>query len=132
MIISRPSQKCDGSSAYRAGRAASSSRPATHCGDHACRDPDHGSDQHRQERELERQRNPGDDRLCNRQPPRVGSQVALECEADPAHVLDGQRVVESVLLTNRPENLRIAVLGRVGKRGVARDRAHADKDEHAG
>ena len=53
-------------------------------------------------------------------------------EPDPAHVLDGQRVVEPVLVPDRREHLGVALLGGEGERGVARDRPHADEHEHAG
>jgi hypothetical protein len=105
--------------------------PAPHGGDDAGRDPDQDADQERQAGELERQRDPGDDRLAHRQAAAVGAEVAPESQAGPLDVLDGQRIVEPVLVADRREHLRVAVLGRVRERGIAGKRAHPGEDDHA-
>ena len=61
----------------------------------------------------------------------VDAEVALEREPDPVRVLHGQRPVEQVLVPDRREDGRVAVLGAERDRRVAGDRTHAEEDEHA-
>src|SRR5918995_3263569 len=105
---------------------------AANGGDHARGDAEYGSDQDRQPSELERQGDPRDDRLRDRQSTLISAEVALEGEPGPTYVLHWDWLIEPVLLPDRGQDLRIAVLGSVRERRVTRDRAHADEDEHAG
>ncbi len=70
-------------------------------GDDAGRDPDHDPDEDRQKRELDRRRQPVDDRLRHRQLALVASEVSLQREPEPLDVLDGQRLVEAVVVADR-------------------------------
>ena len=82
-------------------------------------------------RELERDRQPVDDRLRDRQLALVASEVSLQREPEPLHVLDGHRLVEPVVVADRRHHRRVAVLGAERGRRVARQRADAEEDEHA-
>ena len=71
------------------------------------------------------------DRVRDRELALVDAEVALHGEPDPVPVLHRQRPVEQVLVPDRREHGRVAVLGAERDRRVARDRADADEDEHA-
>ena len=62
-----------------------------------------------------------DDRVRDRQPALVGAEVALQRRGPSQRdVLDGQRLVEPVLVPDRREHRRVAVLAAERERRVAR------------
>ena len=78
---------------YRVEPASAADR-----GQHTGRDADGGREEHREERELQRDREPRDDDLGYQQStPGRATEVALQDERGPSRVLDRHRIVEAVL-----------------------------------
>ena len=102
-----------------------------HRGDDPRGDPDQEPDHDREERELERDRQSVQDRLRDREVALVATEVSLQREPEPLHVLHGHRLVEPVVVPDRLHHRRVAVLGAERGRRIARQRAHADEHEHA-
>jgi hypothetical protein len=101
------------------------------CGDDPGDDPDQRAEQHGQEGELERDRQPRDDRVPDRQLPLVGAEIAPEDVPHPGDVLDRERPVEPVVVADRGEHLGVAVLAAERERRVTRQRTHPSEDDHA-
>ena len=72
-----------------------------------------------------------EDRLGDGEVALVAAEVSLQREPEPLRVLHGHRLVEAVVVADRRHHGGIAVLGAERGRRVARQRAHADEDEHA-
>jgi len=102
-----------------------------HGGDDAGRDPDQRPDQQREARELERDRQPRDDRVRDGELAGVDAEIAAHGEPDPVPVLDRQRLVEPILVPDLREQRRIAALAAERERRVARQRANPEEDEDA-
>ena len=115
MIIIRPSQKCGTLQARRAPPTSPRSPPA--CPRRTAAMMPAGipitiPTRIARTRELERDRQPVDDRVRDRQLALVASEVALQREPEPLHVLDRQRLVEAVVVADRRHRRRVAVLAR--------------------
>ncbi len=105
---------------------------APHRGDHPRSDAEQRPEQHREAGELQRDRQPGHDRVRDRELPLVEPEVALERKPGPAPVLHRQRLVEPVLVADLLEDGGIAVLRRERQRRVAGEGADPGEHQHAG
>ena len=78
------------------------------------------ADEDRQTGELKRDRQPRHDRVRDRQLALVDAEVAAQRETEPVDVLHRQRLVEPVVVPDRGEHRRVAVLAAERDRRVAR------------
>ena len=69
--------------------------------------------------------------MGNGKPALVTAQIAAHEVAEPMDILQRQRLVEPVGVTDVRQHRRVAILAAERQRGIAGQRADPEKDEHA-